>query len=74
VSYTADEYCLFSLVGLRWALKKDWVFVGGGGARYSLEVGYKGQPRTVDYSDDKAKRDAMFEKLVEALHAHKVTL
>lgn len=70
MSYVADNYGVFSLVGLRWAIKKDLVYTVG--AKYSIEVGYKAQPRTVDYGDSKELRDAMFEKICSALNASKV--
>ena len=68
--YLSDYFVTFAIQGLRWVSKEDKQAWGSLPESYSLELVYKGEKKTVDYSE-KSLRDAMYERAVAALSGDK---
>jgi hypothetical protein len=62
-TFVADKEVILVLEGLRWVAKKNF----SGGTHYMLEWAYKGQEKSHDYEGKEEDRDAMFDKVSEAL-------
>ena len=65
--YVSDDEVIINLQGLRWVKKSDTYPSLKGNDIYELAWDFKGSPGCHHRYDDKAKRDAMFQRLVDGL-------
>lgn len=63
--YISDKYVTVGLTGIRWVSKKDTNWNGKNS--YYLEIGYKGQIKTVDYDGDCTTRDFTYNRISDSL-------